>query len=68
MFELNAQVVADWLMNEDGAGATDKQFLEVIKLMKNKIEKKLSDDYTFFDWLKDVIAEIEQNINETISQ
>ena len=60
MFELNAQTVANWLMNEDGTGATDEQFLETINLMKNKIEGSLSDDYTFLDWLKDVIEEIEQ--------
>lgn len=60
MFELNSQTVADWLMNEDGTGATDEQFLETIKLMEKKIEKHLSDDYTFLDWLKDVIEEIEQ--------
>lgn len=55
------QVVADWLMNEDGMGATDEEFLETIKLMEKKIEKRLSDDYTFIDWLKDVIEEIEQD-------
>lgn len=60
MERLNPQTVADWLMNEDGNGATDEQFLEIIKLMENKIEKHLSDDYTFLDWLKDVIEEIEQ--------
>lgn len=60
MFKLNAQTVSDWLMNKDGAGATDEQFLETIKLMENKIENILSDDYTFLDWLKDVIEEIEQ--------
>lgn len=60
MERLNAQTVADWLMNEDGNGATDEQFLETIKLMEKKIEKHLSDDYTFLDWLKDVIEEIEQ--------
>ena len=57
---MTAQTVADWLMNEDGLGATDGQFLETINLMKKKIEDHLSDDYTFFDWLKDVIEEIEQ--------
>lgn len=56
----NPQTVADWLMNEDGMGATDEQFLETIRLMEKKIEKNLSDDYTFLDWLKDVIEEIEQ--------
>lgn len=60
MDKLNAQIVADWLMNEDGAGATDEEFLETIKLIERKIEKHLSDDYTFLDWLKDVIEEIEQ--------
>ena len=60
MERLNAQTVADWLMNEYGNGATDEQLLETIKLMENKIEKRLSDDYTFLDWLKDVIEEIEQ--------
>ena len=60
MERLNPQIVADWLMNEDGNGATDEQLLETIKLMENKIEKRLSDDYTFLDWLKDVIEEIEQ--------
>lgn len=60
MFELNSQTVADWLMNEDGNGATDEQFLETIKLMEKKIENNLSDDYTFLDWLKDVIEEIEE--------
>ena len=60
MERLNPQIVADWLMNEDGNGATDEQLLETIKLMENKIEKRLSDDYTFLDWLKDVIEEIEK--------
>lgn len=60
MYNLDAQMVADWLMNEDGMGATDEQFLETINLMKKKIKKHLSDDYTFLDWLKDVIEEIEQ--------
>lgn len=60
MYDLDAQIVADWLMNEDGMVATDEQFLETIKLMEKKIEKHLSDDYTFLDWLKDVIEEIEQ--------
>ena len=64
MFELNPQTVADWLMNEDGMGSTDEQFLETFKLMEKKIEKKLSDDYTFQDWLKDVVKEIEDNIAE----
>lgn len=64
MYELNSQTVADWLMNEDGNGATDEQFLETIKLMEEKIEDKLSDDYTFLDWLKNVIEEIEQNQEE----
>lgn len=59
---LDAQLVADWLMNEDGNGATDEQFLETIQLMERKIEHNLSDDYTFLDWLKDVIEEIEQNL------
>ncbi len=61
----NPSEVADWLMNEDGNGATDEQFLETIKLMEKKIGKCLSDDYTFLDWLKDVIEEIEQNLSET---
>ena len=60
MFELNPQTVADWLMNENGMGSTDEEFLETIKLMEKKIRKRLSDDYTFFDWLRDVIKEIEQ--------
>ena len=60
----NPNEVADWLMNEDGNGATDEQFLETIKLMEKKIEYCLSDDYTFLDWLKDVIEEIEQNLSE----
>ena len=60
MFRLDAQMVADWLMNEDGNGATDEQFLETIKLMEAKIEDNLADDYTFLDWLKDVIEEIEE--------
>ena len=60
MFNLDAQMVADWLMNEDGLGATDEQFLEAIRLMEKKLGKNLSDDYTFLDWLKDVIEEIEQ--------
>lgn len=64
MYDLDAQIVADWLMNEDGLGATDEQFLETIKLMEKKIEHHLSDDYTFLDWLKDVIEEIEQNQEE----
>lgn len=64
MFNLDAQMVANWLMNEDGNGATDEQFLETIKLMEKKIEDWLADDYTFLDWLKDVIEEIEQNLAE----
>lgn len=60
----NPSEVADWLMNEDGNGSTDEQFLETIKLMEKKIEHCLSDDYTFLDWLKDVIEEIEQNLSE----
>ena len=60
----NPNEVADWLMNEDGNGATDEQFLETIKLMEKKIEHYLSDDYTFLNWLKDVIEEIEQNLSE----
>lgn len=60
MFELNPQTVANWLMNEDGMGSSDEQFLETIKLMEKKLGKHLSDDYTFLDWLKDVISEIEQ--------
>lgn len=64
MYNLDAQIVADWLMNEDGMSATDEQFLETIKLMEKKIEKHLSDDYTFLDWLKDVIEEIKQNLQE----
>ena len=60
----NPNEVADWLMNEDGNGATDEQFLETIKLMEKKIEHCLSDDYTFLDWLKNVIEEIEQNLSE----
>ena len=64
MYDLDAQIVADWLMNEDGNGATDEQFLETIKLMEKKIENRLADDYTFLDWLKDVIEEIEQNLSE----
>lgn len=60
----NPSEVADWLMNEDGNGATDEQFLETIKLMEKKIEHCLSDDYTFLDWLKNVIEEIEQNLSE----
>jgi len=64
MYDLDAQIVADWLMNEDGNGATDEQFLETIKLMEKKIEDRLADDYTFLDWLKDVIEEIEQNLAE----
>ena len=60
----NPNEVADWLMNEDGNGATDEQFLKTIKLMEKKIEHCLSDDYTFLDWLKDVIEEIEQNLSE----
>ena len=58
---LSPQIVADWLMNEDGEGSTDEQFLKVFQLMENKIENDLSDDYTFLDWLKDVLEEIEQN-------
>ena len=61
---LDAQLVADWLMNEDGNGATDEQFLETIQLMERKIEHNLSDDYTFLDWLKDVIEEIEENLED----
>ena len=60
----DAKDVADWLMNEDGEGATDEQFLETFKLMEKKIEKRLSDDYTFYDWLKAVIGEIQQNKEE----
>ena len=60
----NPNEVADWLMNEDGNGSTDEQFLETIKLMEKKIEHCLSDDYTFLDWLKNVIEEIEQNLSE----
>ena len=60
----NPNEVADWLMNEDGNGATDEQFLETIKLMEKKIEHCLADDYTFLDWLKNVIEEIEQNLSE----
>lgn len=61
MYDLDAQIVADWLMNEDGSGATDEQFLETIKLMEKKIEDQLADDYTFLDWLKYVIEDIEQH-------
>jgi hypothetical protein len=64
MYELNPQTVADWLLNEDGNGSTDEQFLETFKLMEKRIEVNLSDDYTFLDWLKDVIEEIEQNLAE----
>lgn len=60
MYDLDAQIVADWLINEDGLGATDEQFLETIKLMEKKVSDRLSDDYTFLDWLRDVIEEIEQ--------
>ena len=60
MYDLDAQIVADWLLNEDGNGSTDEQFLETFKLMEKRIEVNLSDDYTFIDWLKDVIEEIEQ--------
>ena len=66
MYDLDAHIVADWLMNEDGNGATDEQFLETIKLMEEKIEDRLADDYTFLDWLKDVIEEIEQNQAERL--
>ena len=58
------QAVADWLMNENGMGATDEEFLETFKLMEKKIEKCLSDDYTFQDWLKNMVKEIEQNLAE----
>ena len=61
---LDAQLVADWLINEGGMGSTDEEFLETFKLMEKKIEKRLSDDYTFQDWLKDVVKEIEQNLAE----
>lgn len=64
MYELNSQTVADWLMDTDWNGATDEQFLETFKLMEKKIENQLSDDYTFLDWLKDVLEEIEQNLSE----
>lgn len=60
----NPNEVADWLMNEDGNGATDEQFLETFKLMEKKIEYRIKYDYTFLDWLKDVIEEIEQNLSE----
>ena len=62
--EFNPQTVADWLMNEDGMGSTDEEFLETFKLMEKKIERYLSDDYTFLDWLKDLIEEIEQSLAE----
>ena len=61
MYNLNPQTVAEWLLNEDGNGSTDEQFLETFKLMEKRIEVNLSDDYIFFDWLKDVLEEIEQN-------
>ena len=59
MQNLNPQTVADWLMNEDGMGATDEEFLQAFRLMEKKISDHLSDDYTFLDWLKDAIEEIE---------
>ena len=62
--QLTPQMVADWLMNEDGMGSTDEEFLETFKLMEKKLKKRLSDDYTFQDWLKDVVKEIEQNLEE----
>lgn len=61
MNKLNPEVVANWLMNEDGFGATDDEFLETIKLMEKGVEEILKEDYTFFDWLGNVIAEIESN-------
>lgn len=61
---LTPQMVANWLMNEDGMGSTDEEFLETFKLMEKKLEKRLSDDYTFQDWLKDVFEEIKQNLAE----
>lgn len=54
--------VANWLMNENGDGATDEEFLATINIMKDKIADRLSDDYTFLDWLKDVIEEIEEEL------
>ncbi len=59
MAELQAKEVAEWLMNEDCSGATDEEFLKTFKLMEEKLENQLRDDYTFLDWLKDVLDEIE---------
>ena len=64
---LSPQTVADWLMNEDGMGSTDEEFLETFKLMEKKIEKRLSDDYTFQDWMKDVVQEIKQKLDRVKS-
>lgn len=57
---LDAQIVADWLMNE----STDEQFLETFKLMEEKIQGRLSDDYTLLDWLEDTIKEIKYLLEE----
>ena len=61
---LDAQRVADWLMNEDGLGATGEQFLEVFKLMEEKIGNRLSDDYTLLDWLENALKEIKYLLEE----
>ena len=68
MNEFSPQNVANWLMNEDGMGATDEEFLETIELMKEKIGHVIKDDYTFIDWLEDVIKEIEENQKECESR
>lgn len=60
MERLKPSVVADWLMNEQGLGASDEEFLETFQLMEAKIENNLSDDYTFINWLQDVLEEIEE--------
>lgn len=66
MLKLTPQTVANWLMNDNGEGATDKEFLETVNLMEEKIKDKISENYTFTDWFKNVIKEIKENESEII--
>lgn len=66
---MNPKEVAEWLINEDGNGASDEEFAETIVYMQrifkgNKEDIKTAEDMTKIDtkefsiWIKDCLDEI----------
>ena len=64
----DAESIAEWLMNKNGEGATDEQFLAVFKKMEQIFTERKYSTYNntcgFYNWLKDTNEEIQNLIEE----